>query len=244
MIPGREPGPNAEVLPDAVASRLLTRASELDAMHADSLNVADLRAAASEAGISEAAFEAALGELRRTGSAPLSDVRSRRRAGPRFAAALIVGATLVAVSMFAFPRPHAANDVSVPPVVVDPPTVPTDVRAPAQAIIRTAEGAASTTMQVGQDGQLFGALGVAPDVDGRRVGRVHLAGSGGWATTPAALEVSSDAGEVTFRAPRVGSALEVTVPGTSLRARGHAIRLVRELSGGPLRVEVVGPAAK
>ncbi len=55
--------PDGEVLPEQIASRLLTRASELDAAQRAGTVVAELRAAATEAGISPAAFEAALSEL-------------------------------------------------------------------------------------------------------------------------------------------------------------------------------------
>lgn len=53
-----------EVLPDPVAARLLDRASQLDAALRTGAPVAELRAAAAEAGISAAAFDAALAELR------------------------------------------------------------------------------------------------------------------------------------------------------------------------------------
>ncbi|MEW5916674.1 MAG: hypothetical protein AB1762_09720 [Gemmatimonadota bacterium] len=59
-----------EVLPEHVASRLLTRASELDAARRASAAVAELRAAATEAGISSAAFDAALSELREEAQLP------------------------------------------------------------------------------------------------------------------------------------------------------------------------------
>ena len=43
---------DVERLPDAAAARLIERSSELDVAHAGSSAVADLRAAAAEAGIS------------------------------------------------------------------------------------------------------------------------------------------------------------------------------------------------
>jgi len=72
--------PDAEVLPAPVAERLLTRASELDAARTAGTAVAELRAAAAEAGISAGAFDAALGELRRADQAPspVSAVSTRR----------------------------------------------------------------------------------------------------------------------------------------------------------------------
>ena len=56
-----------DVLPEPVATRLLERASQLDAARFGSTAVADLRAAATAAGISSAAFDAALEELQRSG---------------------------------------------------------------------------------------------------------------------------------------------------------------------------------
>ena len=56
---------NSEVLSNPVAERLLERASELDAaLHGGTLAVSELRSAATEAGISSQAFNAALAELR------------------------------------------------------------------------------------------------------------------------------------------------------------------------------------
>ena len=64
--PTDPPGaPLPEVVPQPVAARLLARASELDAAYAADMPVADLRAAAVEAGISARAFEAALDEVQR-----------------------------------------------------------------------------------------------------------------------------------------------------------------------------------
>ncbi len=49
-----------EVLSEPAAARLLARASELDELRRAGTSVADLRAAAAEAGISAPAFDAAL----------------------------------------------------------------------------------------------------------------------------------------------------------------------------------------
>lgn len=73
-----------EVLPEPVATRLIDRAIELDAAPRTGAPVAELRAAAAEAGISAAAFEAALAELRaaeeqRTHKATGRPRRSRAR---------------------------------------------------------------------------------------------------------------------------------------------------------------------
>ncbi|HEV8361990.1 MAG TPA: hypothetical protein VGQ52_00615 [Gemmatimonadaceae bacterium] len=100
----RPPGePDAEVLPEQVASRLLTRASELDAAQRAGSVVAELRAAATEAGISPAAFDAALSELH-AGKAQLPDEIKPRRRVPMWAfsavvAALAIGALFVALML-------------------------------------------------------------------------------------------------------------------------------------------------
>lgn len=70
-MPSREPAaPERDVLPAAAAERLLDRASRLDAAREDAVSVAHLRAAATEAGIAPAAFDAALAELRAGASPP------------------------------------------------------------------------------------------------------------------------------------------------------------------------------
>jgi hypothetical protein len=62
--------PGTELVPESVAAHLLARAGELDAAAAAAaVPVAELRAAAVEAGISERAFEAALVEWRQAGAA-------------------------------------------------------------------------------------------------------------------------------------------------------------------------------
>lgn len=236
----RERKPTRDVLPDEIASRLLARASELDALRDDDLAVADLRAAAAEAGISAPAFDAALSELRRTGRVPTSVGVPRRRRGLRLGAAFVAGATLIAAGIFALARQLPSKSTSVTGTDELPKAVAA-VAGPTQAVIRSADGAPSVTMAVGRDGQLFAALGVAPEPDGRRVGRVNMSGSIGAATTPAALEVSDALGEVMFSAPAGGPGLELTVPGTAQRARGHSVRLVRDRAGGLLRAEAVAP---
>ena len=62
---------DTEVLADPVAVRLLARASELDAAFRSGAAVADLRVAATEAGISPRAFDAALAELHGAEQAPV-----------------------------------------------------------------------------------------------------------------------------------------------------------------------------
>ncbi|HEU4995182.1 MAG TPA: hypothetical protein VFT29_10180 [Gemmatimonadaceae bacterium] len=77
------PRHDGEVLSEAVTTRVLARASELDAARATGATVSELRAAAAEAGISAAAFEAALAEVQGAESQPVARVeaRPRRRLG-------------------------------------------------------------------------------------------------------------------------------------------------------------------
>lgn len=86
--------PEREVLPEKVGERLLRRASELDVANRSGAEVARLRAAAAEAGISNAAFDAALAELREEQSAPVATepVRQRSRS-PVWA--IVVGAIAI-----------------------------------------------------------------------------------------------------------------------------------------------------
>lgn len=71
--------PEAEVLPGPAATRLLERASELDADRLTGAALADLRAAALEAGITADAFDAAVAELRDGAQARVPVVRQQRR---------------------------------------------------------------------------------------------------------------------------------------------------------------------
>jgi hypothetical protein len=92
--------PDPELLSEAAAARLLARASELDAAGRAGSEVADLRLAAAEAGISAHAFDAALAELQRAGQARAPDVSApprRRRLLWAFAtgaAAIMAGGAL------------------------------------------------------------------------------------------------------------------------------------------------------
>ena len=83
-----------QILPDPVATRVLERASELEALRRAGASVADLRAAAVEAGISESAFEEALGEIERAESAGAPEVRRPTRKRLRLAAAVAAFALL------------------------------------------------------------------------------------------------------------------------------------------------------
>ena len=97
------------VVPDAAAARLLARASELAASGEAGFALADLRAAAEEAGIPSHAFEAALAEEQRRGglaSAPAvgGPLRHLRRSWAVAAAG--AGALLIALAVLvASPEP-------------------------------------------------------------------------------------------------------------------------------------------
>lgn len=67
-----------EVLTDQVAQRILARAAELDAAQKAAVDVANLRAAAVEAGISPSAFDSALVEVRGGEQLPAPPPRRRR----------------------------------------------------------------------------------------------------------------------------------------------------------------------
>jgi hypothetical protein len=75
-----------------VAERLLTRASELDALGRANSTLAELRAAAAEAGISSAAFDAALAEMKAETATPVplapAEARGRRNGWMRTVALL------------------------------------------------------------------------------------------------------------------------------------------------------------
>ena len=95
----REQSRDAERLPEAVARRLLERASELEAARSAELSVAELREAAREAGITHSAVEQALAEYRGMGfSSPVAALAPPRRL-VRFWPAALVFATLLSVSV-------------------------------------------------------------------------------------------------------------------------------------------------
>jgi hypothetical protein len=101
-----------EVLPEPLAARLLDRASELDAALRTGAPVAELRAAAAEAGISAAAFEAALAELRAAGEQRSSKATERPR---RFRARPLVAGLLglaAFVSMAVIRIPNQVGDAA------------------------------------------------------------------------------------------------------------------------------------
>lgn len=92
---------HSEPLSDAEAERLLGRASELDAVRTAVSSVADLRAAAGEAGISAPAFDAALAELHEDSGGVEREIgrqpprRSRRWALSGLVAALFAAGALL-----------------------------------------------------------------------------------------------------------------------------------------------------
>jgi hypothetical protein len=87
--------PERELLTQAAARQLLERAGEIDA---DSTSVDALRAAAREAGISEAAFEAALIEMRgRKVTEPPRRSRAKTVIMAAVAAAMLFGASVFVI---------------------------------------------------------------------------------------------------------------------------------------------------
>lgn len=95
--------PDAEVLPRPVAERLLKRASELDAVRSAGSAVAELRAAAAEAGISAESFDAALGELQTEQAPAPVPVRAVRRWRRLFFGLAGVGAAVIAAATIVIP---------------------------------------------------------------------------------------------------------------------------------------------
>jgi hypothetical protein len=102
-----------EILPDPVATRVLARASELEALRRAGASVAELRAAALEAGISESAFEEALGEIQRAEATGSPDARRPTRTRLR------IGATVIAVLLFFTGIYVSRRGAPAPPNVVE-----------------------------------------------------------------------------------------------------------------------------
>jgi hypothetical protein len=98
--------PEFDRLPDHLAKRVLTRASEIDAQGAA---VKDLREAASEAGISQHAFDAALAEVHSDAIATAAGTTPRPapRAPRRFLAGL--AAILIVIGIFFVARVRPAR---------------------------------------------------------------------------------------------------------------------------------------
>ncbi len=105
--------PDDEFVPDRLRERLLERASELDAREA---RVSDLRAAATEAGISQRAFDAALEEMRLTRE--LRTEKRQRTRGMRLLLTFLVSVGLtILVGSYIIPRTIAQPTVSTVPRV-------------------------------------------------------------------------------------------------------------------------------
>ena len=104
-----------EILPDPVATRVLKRATELEALRRAGASVAELRSAALEAGISESAFEEALGEIQRAEAADAPDIRRATRSRVRIGAA-VAGIVLIVTGIFVRERVAPAP---APGVVVE-----------------------------------------------------------------------------------------------------------------------------
>lgn len=88
--------PKRTSLPEVDAQRVLARAAEIDAHGGPSVPIERLRLAALEAGLSPAAFEAALAEARATPPSPAPSVKSWPRLARYVGAILGAGAVLVA----------------------------------------------------------------------------------------------------------------------------------------------------
>jgi hypothetical protein len=121
-MPNKTPNePEGAALTDAVAERLLQRASELDVAERSSAKLAQLRDAAVEAGISATAFDKALAEMR-VEAAPVATVRRSALTLPRIAAVagIIVALLLAALTV--------GRMVAPAPAQTPRPAVPTQPR--------------------------------------------------------------------------------------------------------------------
>jgi hypothetical protein len=117
MTDRRQRDPDGQVLSESIRERLLRRASELDAARSGT-RMADLRAAAAEAGISPAAFDEAVAELHladeASAPAPLQGSRARSRF-LRISVAVMVG--LVAIGVLRMVIPMETQAVSTGAIV-------------------------------------------------------------------------------------------------------------------------------
>lgn len=105
------PGSDDDLVPERVRERLLERASQIDASAA---RVGDLRAAASEAGISQRAFDVALEEMRLTRE--LRGEKRKRTRGMRLLLTFLVSAGLtILVGSYLIPRSIARPTYSAAP---------------------------------------------------------------------------------------------------------------------------------
>ena len=106
LPPDRDP----QVLSEPTAARLLARASELDELRRAGSTVAELRAAAAEAGISGPAFDAALTEMQQQAvQAPVPNpIRKPRRLGRVFGLATASMIALLFGARMLFPVPGSS----------------------------------------------------------------------------------------------------------------------------------------
>lgn len=110
--------PDEEFVPERLRERLLERASEIDAREA---RVADLRAAATEAGISQRAFDAALEEMRLTRE--LRTEKRKRTRGMRLLLTFLASAGFtILVGSYVIPRTIAPPTYSAPGTPAGTPT--------------------------------------------------------------------------------------------------------------------------
>lgn len=115
-----DPDPN--VLSEPMAARLLARASELDQLHKTGSSINDLRLAATEAGIAEPAFDAALAELQSRAPSRAVDARGRARRRTRlviWTAVLTMVAAAATLAVVAQRTARSDVAVSTAPLIDD-----------------------------------------------------------------------------------------------------------------------------
>lgn len=120
VLPDRAPDDREpELLSEPNAARLLARASELDELRRAGSSVADLRAAASEAGISKPAFDAALTEMQIAKQAPLPAVRkpASLRSTLRLVAASL--AIVGGYTLYSYSVPDSPTEAAPPTAVTE-----------------------------------------------------------------------------------------------------------------------------
>lgn len=112
-MPNRSPDDrDPEVLSEPNAARLLARASELDELRRQGSSVADLRAAAAEAGISKPAFDAALTELQIAEQAPPPAVRQSASLRKTVMTVLASVALVGGYTLYSYSVPDASTRVA------------------------------------------------------------------------------------------------------------------------------------
>lgn len=113
--------PQQKVLSEAMVAEVLARASELDQLRASGTAVADLRTAATEAGITADSFDAALAELQNRTPAQGRMARNRSQWRTRAIIATTVLVLLAAMAMLKVVTPRRTmSDIHVaPPRLID-----------------------------------------------------------------------------------------------------------------------------